>query len=202
MRKSLLLPSAFFLKALVYYLAFLGAWMIIGDWYADAYRLTATGLFRRFPPHGTVLITAAANPTRLLDSEYQLKNNKTRVKLTQTFSARYHGYAPVRLMLSLILASPFPWSRRIWAVIWGLLLIHAWIVFELALMIFDGYTGDHGAAMYSFGPRINESIEFITHVAADTIVPRYVVPCLAWILVTFRRGDWDNFVKTLQAKDK
>ncbi len=202
MKSPLLLISGFFLKALFYYLAFLGLWMLVGEGYASAYRAVGTKIFRNFPPHGRVLIKEKATPTHLLDSEYLLGNDETRAVLTQSFSARYHGYSPMRLMLSLVLASPFSWRRRGWATLWGLVLIHAWIVFELGLMIFGGYTGDHAAAMYTFSPGINKGVEFITHVAADTIVPRYVVPCLVWILVTFRRGDWDNFVKTLQAKDK
>jgi len=206
-RHPLFILGAFFTKSLFYYLAFLFLWTGFGDWngvsdsYADTYRAVGTTIFRKFPPHGTVVIRAKIPPTPLLDSELRLGNDETKAVVTQAFSARYHGYAPIRLMLSLILASPFSWQRRFWAAVSGLLLIHAWILFELCLMIFDGYTGDHEAAMYTFRPSINATVAFITHVAADTIVPRYFVPCVAWILVTFRRGDWENFRKTSQARE-
>jgi hypothetical protein len=201
-KRPLLLISGLFAKALVYYLALLGLWMVIGETYANAYRASATKIFRKFPPHGTVFVTVNPKPTRLLDSELRLGNDETRAWFSQTFSARYHGYAPMRLVLSLILASPFPWRRRGWAVLWGLVLIHAWIVFELFLMILDGYTGDHAAAMFTYNPTIMNNVKWIVHVAVETIVPRYVIPTVVWILVMFRRGDWDNFVKMLQVDDK
>ena len=202
MKRPLSVISGFFVKALAYYVAFLGLWMLIGESYATAYRASATKIFRKFPPHGTVFITAKVAPTRLLDSELRLGNDKTLAVLTQGFSARYHAYAPTRLMLSLILASPFPWRRRCWAVLWGLLLVHAWIVFALFMMIMNGYSGDHAVAMYTFRPSIIKSLMFVTKLATEGIIPRYVVPAGLWILVTFRRGDWEDFMKMLQAGDR
>ncbi|MFQ5592196.1 MAG: hypothetical protein ACE5HE_13620 [Phycisphaerae bacterium] len=196
-RSPTLFISGFFVRALAYYLAFLAVWPVIGNWYADTYRSTGTMVFRNFPPHGTVFIAPLDKPTKLLDSELRLGNDKTMAIRKQSFSARYHGYAPTRLMLSLILASPVPWERRIWAVIFGLLLIHVWIMFELALMVFDGYTGDHAAAMYTFSPGVMKGVAFVARVATETIVPRYVIPGVMWIVVTFRRGDWDRFVRMM-----
>jgi hypothetical protein len=195
------LVVGFFARALVYYIALLFLWMLIGEAYASTYRTVGNTIFQKFPPHGRVRIIPKERPTRLLDSTLRLGNVETRGVLAQDFSARYHGYAPTRLMLSLILASPIPWSRRIWALLWGTALIHVWIVFELSLMILDGYTGDHGAAMFTYNPTIMKNVKWIFHVAVETIVPRYVIPSLLWILVTFRRGDWEGFQRLLQARE-
>ena len=52
--------------------------------------------------------------------------------------ARSIGWTPpTALTIALILATPIPWRQRAWALLWGLLLIHAFILFSLQVWIWD-----------------------------------------------------------------
>lgn len=50
-------------------------------------------------------------------------------------SSRYTGYVPAALLIALVLATPVPWRRRAWAILWGLPLITVFVAAMLGLVI-------------------------------------------------------------------
>src|ERR1700690_2560172 len=45
------------------------------------------------------------------------------------------GWIPTALTIALIMATPVPWRRRAWAMLWGLILIEGFILFSVAIYI-------------------------------------------------------------------
>lgn len=100
--------------------------------------------------------------------------------------SRSIGWVPTALLLALILASPVSWGRRGWALVWGLLAIHGFILFSVASSVWNNAAEMSLLAFTPFWKDMAEGMEetLITQVGAS-----FVVPVLIWIVVTFRRHD-------------
>jgi len=101
-----------------------------------------------------------------------------------TLDTRSIGWTPTALTVALILATPVPWRQRAWALLWGLLLIHAFILFSLQVWIWDESPSLSLMTMPPFLQTIVDAMEYnlITQLGAS-----FSVPILIWILVTIRR---------------
>jgi hypothetical protein len=106
--------------------------------------------------------------------------------------ARGIGWVPTALLVALILATPIPWRRRGWALFWGLLSVHVFILFSLGIYIWDESTELSLVALTPFWKTVADGLEetLITQLGAS-----FVVPALIWILVTFSRQDLDRLSK-------
>jgi len=94
------------------------------------------------------------------------------------------GWMPTALTMALILATPVPWRQRAWALLWGLLLIHAFILFSLQVWIWDESPALSLMSLSPFSQTIMDELEYtlLTQMGAS-----FSVPILIWILVTIRR---------------
>ena len=133
-----------------------------------------------------------------LDSEMIMGNRDTvdpsgqGLSSTLDLDTRSIGWIPTALTLALILATPVPWRRRGWALVWGLLLIHGFILFSLQTWIWDASPGISLSTLSLFWQGIADDLEytFITQLGAS-----FSVPVLIWILVTFRLEDARRFTR-------
>ncbi len=96
------------------------------------------------------------------------------------------GWVPTALLLALIMATPIPWRRKTWAMWWGLLLMHGFILFSVAAYIWNGSTALSLLSLTAFWKQIAEGLEetLITQMGAS-----FVAPVFIWILVAIRSRD-------------
>jgi len=96
------------------------------------------------------------------------------------------GWVPTALTIALILASPVRWPRRMWALGWGLLLVHAFILFSLQTWIWSEEPALSLTTLSPWAARVVDELQYtlITQLGAS-----FSVPVLIWLLVTFRRED-------------
>jgi hypothetical protein len=101
------------------------------------------------------------------------------------------GWVPTALTLALIVATPIPWKRRAVAVIWGILLIHLFIGFSVAVHIWDESPNVSLGNLSPFWQKISDGLDY-------TLIVQYgasfYVPVLIWIIVVFRLEDWNRLV--------
>jgi len=100
--------------------------------------------------------------------------------------ARSIGWTPTALTIALILASPVQWRRRIWALLWGLLLIHAFILLSVAIYIWNESTNVSLLTLSPFWKQIADGLQYtlVTQMGVS-----FSMPILIWILATFRKED-------------
>jgi hypothetical protein len=95
------------------------------------------------------------------------------------------GWLSTALLLALILATPIPWPRRGWALFWGLLGIHCFLLLFLAFCIWRESAEISLITLTPFWKTVvdagREALAGQANLAA---------PVLIWILVTFRRENW------------
>ena len=85
-----------------------------------------------------------------------------------------------------MLASPVGWRRRAWALVWGLLLVHAFIVASVGCYIWNQSAEIGLATLTPFWKSVADGLE-------ETLVTQlgvsFVAPALIWLVVTFRISD-------------
>jgi len=99
--------------------------------------------------------------------------------------SRLHGYWPTITVLALVLATPWKWKRKTWLLVWGLLLVHVFIVFRLSIYALQG-----GFAVPSKDFRLLNVGEFwfarlkrLDSVINDNPTMNFIAPILIWLVV-------------------
>jgi len=100
--------------------------------------------------------------------------------------ARGIGWVPTALLFALVVASPVPWRRRGWALLWGMLLIHLFILFSVGCYVWNQSADLDLLALNSFGETVLGGLEetLIAQLGAS-----FVAPVIIWLWVTFRLRD-------------
>jgi hypothetical protein len=96
------------------------------------------------------------------------------------------GWIPTALTMALILATPVPWRQRAWALLWGLLLVHAFILFSLQVWIWDESAA---LSLFRIPPVLQTILDGLEYTLLTQLGASFSVPILIWVLVTFRRDD-------------
>jgi len=96
------------------------------------------------------------------------------------------GWMPTALTIALIMSTPIPLQRRAWSLLWGLLLVHAFILFSVAVYIWDKSTTVSLDTLSPFYKPIADGLEYtlVTQMGIS-----FSIPVLIWIAVMFRRED-------------
>lgn len=202
----LVLPVSFFFgKLVLWYALFVVLWEVtpVGQWYATAFQNVGTAVFRAFTfgEHGVVWLEPLDQPTELWDSALKIKNRQAKLVGTLPFGTRYWGYASTTMVLSLILATPLAWRRRLVAVVIGMLMVHAWIAGEIWLASVNALSEPNSLAVYTPGPTLKAVLSFVTEIVTKSTVTRYAVSAAIWGLASFRSGDWEALTSFLYGDD-
>ena len=94
------------------------------------------------------------------------------------------AWKPTALLLALVLATPIPWRRRRWALLWGLLCTHIFILVFLGFCIWNESTEISLVMLTPFWKHFAGALK-------ELMISQYnlVIPVVVWVLVTFRRED-------------
>ena len=98
------------------------------------------------------------------------------------------GWVPTALVLALTLATPIPWRRRGRALAGGLLVIHGYILFSVAIYLWNVSAGLALVTLTPFWKQVAAGLQetLITQMGAG-----FVAAVLIWALVTLRGRDLD-----------
>jgi hypothetical protein len=97
--------------------------------------------------------------------------------------SRLMGYAPTVLLISLVLATPIGLLKRLFLVIAGLMLLHAFIAFRLWVFVLQGGFADptKDYRLYSPSPFWAKTLWRADKVLVENPDFHYVVPVIIWI---------------------
>lgn len=109
-------------------------------------------------------------------------------------SSSLMGYVPVALLIALVSATPMRWSRRGWAVLWGLLLVQAFIAIRIsALVLNQGFAvAEKPYALFQPGRFVKWMLASASEVLADNPSFAYVAPVCIWLIVLFSFAMFDR----------
>jgi hypothetical protein len=188
--KTLLL---FLLKAVVLYGLLSLPFSFYDVAYGNMYRKAAGAVFGKFRDGGFVIFSEGKEPaqTHINVGIYAtMRPDGSCDTETADINTRYLGFIPMILLISLVLASPIPWKRKLIALIAGLILVAMlvmikqwiallWLCETNTWMQFPHYTGISKKLLTFANTFMSDS--------ASTVL--YFVVAI-WLLVTFRVGDF------------
>ena len=179
--------------------------------YSEKFRAFGKFFFSDFRSKGTVMFAPLDNPedkrfsTSLMlmnknSYEAAVKKAKTSGQraaplrsVNVTVSSWYTGFLPTILVVTLILATPFIGiKRKLVALLWGLLLIHAFIWFQLYIQILYEFNRVEFLQVVSFSPFWQKVMDSLYYLFVESMGLRFIIPVFIWIFVTFQKGDLEK----------
>ena len=103
-----------------------------------------------------------------------------------TVDAWQMGWAPTACLMAFALATPISWRRRMWALFWGFLWVHGFILLTLGIFIWNESTR---VALVTLTPFWKEIANRLEEQALNPVGPSFFAAALIWLLITFRRQD-------------
>ncbi|MCP4613153.1 MAG: hypothetical protein GY845_31060 [Planctomycetes bacterium] len=194
----------FFCLFLLAFGLLMAPWPRLGRAYTRFYSTGAAFLFGSVGAKGTVRFEP------LSDSEYDLHvtlynrahigPDGNMIGLKTRHNSRHAGYMYAAFLTALIIATPIPARRKVWALFLGFILIHGLVASKLGLRIF--YTFNHEPlSMFTLDPFFRRVLS-ITHQAfAVNVTFGFIVCVFIWILVSFPRRDWAR-IQGFYSKEK
>ena len=188
--------ALFLLKAVVIYALLALPLSFYDQLYGDFYRKIAGSFFNTFRETGLVRFKEGAKPeiTHINIGNKDLPRGpggaiKT---LPIDINTRYLGYLPTILLISLVVASPVPWKRKLMALALGLALVTLLILFKQYISLLWRCDQNPWLQLTDYGDKgkalLNSTYHFIAVTSSSVL---YFVVAI-WLLVTFRLDDFLN----------
>ena len=189
--------GGFFVRCMLYYGLLILPWTGLTAGYGALYRAGGNLLFCRFGSGGAVQFEPLSSQDHAFDTRLVL--NKIRpptVRAELDVKAAYTGYRPTAFLVALVLATPIPWSRRLRALVWGLLWVTTFVALRTGLRLFDTFTTPGPLALYNLSAFWKGVVTGMYRVLVLTPAGHYLVPAVIWGAVTCRRGGWATLLTT------
>jgi hypothetical protein len=103
------------------------------------------------------------------------------------------GWVPTALLIALIVATPVTWTRRTWALLWGLLALHAVILVSIQVYIWNQSDTTSGLDLIVLTPFWKTIVSGLEETLVTQLGASFAIPVLIWILATFRVEDLQTF---------
>jgi len=201
-------PAKPVLRFVLFFMLIYGVFLLtspVGDkLYADYFRSFGRFFFYSFIDKGAVGFVELKKPEQpKFTSEIRLANRKVMDEALDNnmgyrdgrsqVSSWYTGFLPTALVLSLILATPLIGLRRkMVALLWGLLLIHVFIWFQLYVQILYEFDRNEFLQVVSFPPFRQKVMNSLHYLFVESMGTRFIVPVFIWIFATFRKSDLEK----------
>jgi len=177
----------FVVSVLALYGVFSVPWPGVAEAYSTLYRAVGNQLFGSFGSGGVVRFQPAPKGSGM-DTEIAIRNSRSPVVGTTPHNTRITGYLPTVEVVALILATPIPWSRRWKALVWGLVLVHAFVIWRVWLTLLHWFSVDQPWALYHPSPFWSKVLSGLFDYAVVAPTCSFVIPALIWILVSQKGG--------------
>lgn len=189
-------PVAFVLgflgRLVVIYGLLVAPWPGVREAYARAAASVGSMVFRDTLEGWTCRFEARSDPTGDIDTDLFMSSRASGALARNGQSAFLGYFMPTALLIALVLATPLPGSRRVRALILGLLLLHAFFVFKTWIIVLHALNQVDAPAL-GLGYYSRWLVVFLHVVLARTPVGTMLVTCLVWVAATIRRADLESW---------
>ena len=193
--------ARFMVLVLIIYAVLAMPWPGVQQAYSVAYRVTANAVLGISTSDFLVYVRPLRGDEAEGDEDVKLgvwdRQNQRgqRVRL----STRLTGYLPTAEILALVLATSLPWSRKWKALLWGLVGVHMFIALRLASGVLYVLSRAKPTPFFEFTPLGNKAVYSIYEIAVQSPTTSFIVPAFIWILVSFRKSDFEDLGEAVHA---
>ncbi len=103
------------------------------------------------------------------------------------------GGLPTLFVLALILATPILWKQKLWAVLWGFLLINVFILLKMWVLLVYEANQHQQLDIFNLGGFSQNMLNSI-NIIFSFLGFNLIVAILIWVLVSFRKDTWRKLV--------
>jgi hypothetical protein len=103
------------------------------------------------------------------------------------------GWVPTALLIALVVATPVSWARKSRALAWGLLAIHAVILFSIEIYIWNQSDTASGLDLIALSPFWKAIVSGLEETLVTQLGASFALPVLIWAFTTFREEDLQTF---------
>lgn len=184
--------SLFVLRIVVIYSLLMIPWPGLTQAYHSLYCKAGNAMFYRFGDSCRVTFSPLEQRTSGKDTELLLdirhpKRGRAGGKLK--IDAMYLGYKPTIFLMALILATPIPWSRRWRSLVWGLVMVNAFIAFRVWIQLMATLSNPKALSLYELPTWVYAILSGTARVLLQSPATSYIVPVFIWGLVAIRFDD-------------
>ena len=104
------------------------------------------------------------------------------------------GGLPTLFVLALILATPLLWRQKLWALLWGTLLINAFILFKMWIALLNE-ANKNPKLDVAVLPSLLKSLVESTYIITSFLGFNLILAILIWILVAFKKDSWQALLR-------
>lgn len=118
----------------------------------------------------------------------------TKIKV---YSSWYQNYLFIALFLSLTIATPIVWKRKLIALAAGFLLLHVYVLFTFYIHLlykFNSYPDLEVVHLSSFGQKV---VNLLYPILVLSPGSGLFMAVLIWMVVCFKKGDFEKLTHTL-----
>ena len=184
----------FFLRFLIVYAVLMALWPVARGVYSRSFRSGGELVAGFFGSRGEIRIRALTDQHSKHDTSIVVRHRDSQTGTKMEIGSMRLGYRPTALLVGLIAASSIPWMRRVRALLWGLVLLHAFVALRLAIIITWGLSmNEHGWNVVS-NHFWNEALHTGIWSVSVGVGMSYIAPVVIWIMVSLRRADLAMFL--------
>ena len=121
------------------------------------------------------------------DTKVTFHHRPTGARMSMPGSTRFQGYTPTAFVIALILASPLPWTRRLGALVIGVLLVTVFVALRQCVFIVS--------VIYRPEGFVATFRDFAYWVFVESFAGVFVIPLVIWLIATFRRRDLEAILQ-------
>ncbi len=184
--------SVFFFLSLILYGVLAMPWLGLQGAYRAGFCKVGNIVFRFIPIAGNSSAYFQANPE--LEGEkdvtiWMQKLRGRRVRGALDINSALTGYRALIFLVAMVVATPIAWKRRVWALVWGMLLVNAFVTLRVWLKLYDAFSNPGPAYFFKMGESTKELLHWCTLILFQAPEMNFIVPAFIWLLVSFRRND-------------
>ncbi len=163
------------------------------DAYRWVFRRVGNVLFARMGDGGSVRFSPLNRELHKPDTSLRVTNRRRNTGGSGEIKAIYMGYRPTAFLLALILATPIPWRRRGYALLWGGLLISVFVLGRTWIRLAAMMSNHDAIRAYEFSGWVKGLLDAFNAVLVRSPAVGYIIPALIWIIVALRHDAWSRF---------
>lgn len=184
--------SAFFFLSLIIYGVLAMPWLGLQGVYRAGFCKVGNIVFGsyRFADIGSAYFQE--NPTLEGEKDVTIRMQKLRgrrVRGVLDINSALTGYRALVFFVAMVVATPIAWKRRVWALVWGMLLVNAFVALRVWLKLYDAFSNPGPAHFFKLGESTKELLHWCTLMLYTAPEMNFIIPAFIWLLVSFRRND-------------
>lgn len=180
--------ARFVLSVAVLYVAAMLSWGAVSAPFRSAYASAGNRLVGRVGTGRIARLVPMERPAATHDTELVLRDAATEKRKRTALNVHYRTYLPLALLVSLFLATPLPWRRRLAGLGLGLAVQLALFASQLWLLVWSEFLRD-----LEGGPRASERVPEVLRaflrVFYSSTTAAFFFPVVIWGAVLCARGD-------------